>query len=304
MSNPCADDLLQSKNEKKNGFRRFSLAEYYSFKNGSQDKSTQLRRIVLDNFNYEKSKEEKIFFKDITISEDIIISKSTQIARENKSNCLPLQLICKKSQENGFDFNKFSQQSVLCAMDRFVKCVNNMISTVLVPSKLKDMNTSTNIGNAKDVNNTKGIRNGLDYSGSNNEHCVFVNSDLFKFYNMLNEIKKELLWGNGNITNATNLEFSNPIDHQNFIINRNKHTRQPSDDSLGSLSSNLFYSDQEMDDSETDSFLTDRDSIDEPKSHLAESFRYHLQGFHTILNQLADSADYITARYQKEIDGC
>ena len=44
------------------------------------------------------------------------------------------------------------------------------------------------------------------------------------------------------------------------------------------------------------------DSCDDTTSNLFVSFRHHLQGLHTILNQLSDSADYLSIRYQEEID--
>ena len=36
-------------------------------------------------------------------------------------------------------------------------------------------------------------------------------------------------------------------------------------------------------------------------SHLATAFKYHLQGLHTILQQLSDSADYLVDQYQQEV---
>lgn len=36
-------------------------------------------------------------------------------------------------------------------------------------------------------------------------------------------------------------------------------------------------------------------------SHLATAFKYHLQGLHTILQQLSDSADFLVDQYQQEV---
>lgn len=172
-----------------------------------------------------------------------------------------------------------SQQSILSAMDRFVKCVNNMDATVLVPSKLRDM----------DIPSAKVVR----------IPPALANTDLHSFYQMLNEVKKELLWGPGTQHNQT----ANVIPLSGRSSPRDlKHIRQPSDDSLGSLGSTTSSSSDQDTDSEADSLMTDRDSIDEHTSHLSAAFRHHLQGLHTILHQLADSADYLSSRYQEDID--
>ncbi|KAF8781494.1 mid1-interacting protein 1-B-like [Argiope bruennichi] len=179
-----------------------------------------------------------------------------------------------------------SQQSVLSAMDRFVKAVNNMDSTVLVPSRLQDMDVSN--GNSKF---SKCLPAGLN------------NVDVYRFYNMLKDVKNELLWG------PTSTVESNPVLPSSGRSSPSstrvmKHIRQPSDDSLGSTG---FPSDQETD-SDIESVVTDRDSMDEHSTtmpsdnHLANAFRHHLLGLHTILHELADSADYLSSRYQEEIE--
>jgi hypothetical protein len=72
-----------------------------------------------------------------------------------------------------------SQQSILSAMERFVKSVNNMDSTVLVPIKLRDMDLkSTKAGASKTKLPT-----------------VLQNGDLYAFYLLLHDARKELLWG-------------------------------------------------------------------------------------------------------------
>lgn len=177
-----------------------------------------------------------------------------------------------------------SQQSVLSAMDRFVKAVNNMDSTVLVPSRLQDMDVSNE--------NSKFSR------------CLpadLSNTDVYRFYIMLKDVKNELLWGPTVVPPAPSLSSSGRSSPSNTRVM--KHVRQPSDDSLGSTG---FPSDQETD-SDIESVVTDRDSVDEqssnpPGNHLASAFRHHLLGLHTILHELADSADYLSSRYQEEIE--
>lgn len=167
-----------------------------------------------------------------------------------------------------------SQQSIFTAMERFVRAVDNVSATVLVPSKLRDMDTAGR------------KRSRIPAALA---HC-----DLHSFYLMLDAVKKELLWGPGSGASAAAVSTSDRT------VTSSTHVRQPSDESLASLSAGSDT------DSEVDSLLTDRDSVvsDEPHhtSHLAAAFRHHMQGLHTILHQLADSADYLCVRYQEEVD--
>ena len=282
-----------------------------------------------------------------------------------------------------------SQQSILSAMDRFVKSVNNMDSTVLVPIKLRDMD----IGQCGDGN----------YKTSRCQPpTILQNGDLYAFYVMLHDVKKELLWGpstalstiatfvptstlNGSstimnhfsglptgsnpsvtivnsshhcrsasttstpmLTGTTSAATVRPATSNGSLRqltgssvslmsmdtpsapalvtsrkqpkHQNTHSRQPSDDSLGSLDSaaSTFDLDKSNDmdsESEVDSLLQDRESAagksgnsgnggqqDDHTLHLAASFKYHLQGLHTILHQLADTADFFCQRYQEEVD--
>lgn len=177
-----------------------------------------------------------------------------------------------------------SQQSIFSAMDRFIKSVNNVSATVLVPSKLRDMDIP-----------------GRKRSGRIPAALVHQ-SDLYSFYLMLDEVKKDLLWGPG--TGAVAAATTAAPSAGRVASKLGHHVRQPSDESLpGSTCSDPDT------DSEVDSLLTDRDSLcvagsaDEPQTcHLAAAFRHHMQGLHTILHQLADSADYLCLRYQEEID--
>jgi len=179
-------------------------------------------------------------------------------------------------------------------MDRFVKAVDNVSATVLVPSKLRDM----------------------DISGRRNKRIppALANTDLYSFYLMLQEVRKELLWGPGtaaaSAATVTSISSLSAMTAGRLTLTRSdslqskNHSRQPSDDSLRSLGSTASTSDQDTD-SEVDSLMTsvDRESVDEHTSHLATAFRHHLQGLHTILHQLADCADYLACRYQEEIEG-
>lgn len=197
-----------------------------------------------------------------------------------------------------------SQQSVLTAMDRFVKSVNNMSSTVLVPSKLKDM----------DVPSTAGLPAPLT-----------SNNGLFHFYNMFKDVKNELLWGPrtgesammiaspstgysgrsspkepSSLTSSSDSSLDESLNSFNSRSTGASSLRSSSPESQAASSSNS-NDDCESSAGDLDSISTES-SVDEDTSRLAATFRHHLQGLHAILTQLADSADYLSNRYQEEVE--
>ncbi|OQR73040.1 mid1-interacting protein 1-like [Tropilaelaps mercedesae] len=245
----------------------------------------------------------------------------------------------------------YSTQSILTAMNRFVRSVDNMHATILVPSKLRDMQLDGRVPPP---------------------HPIKA-SDPHSFYGVLNDVKDELLWGPGSVLLSSehpsqNLQLSRPHSSSQQQQHHHHHhhsvpTPMPTNSGLGgsgSLSSSYSAgpasngrnhvlrapsvlgtretdslgsagSDQDTDsDSLSESMLTDpevqgvlkqssgsktdseslsdttgseegRDSLEHGR-HLASAFRHHLQGLHVILHQLADSADYLTTRYQQEIE--
>ncbi|KAJ8983074.1 hypothetical protein NQ317_007116 [Molorchus minor] len=69
------------------------------------------------------------------------------------------------------DDTEFSHQSILNVMEKFVKTVNKMDETILVPCRLMDQKSLHSV------------------------HEFFDSTDLFEIYNMLNGVKDGLLWG-------------------------------------------------------------------------------------------------------------
>lgn len=222
-----------------------------------------------------------------------------------------------------------SQQSILTAMERFVCSVNNMHSTILVPSRLRDMQLDGRVPAP---------------------HPIKAD-DLHSFYEILNDVKNELLWGPGSTllsAQGQSIHFQtnpSPTNSNSTTSTMSlssctlgslskpsmtsilrapsvqEHVKRTSGDSLGSTGS-----DQDTDsDSLSESMMTDRESVEMKRAkmdsdsisdsstsgdrdgmehgrHLASAFRHHLQGLHVILHQLADSADYLANRYQQEIE--
>jgi len=172
----------------------------------------------------------------------------------------------------------FSQQSVLSAMDRFVLAVENMNETVMVPSRLMDMSAMNNT-NANEMN-------------TNNSVVPVSAVDLHGFYTMLNSVKTELIWGSrvDNKEQQQQQQRTSPA-----VISRR----------LSTVSS-LSLSDSEPDTescSESDSSPDSSLEYDDRSSSIACNFRHHLMGLYDVLQQLTDTAEILTCRYQDEVGG-
>lgn len=175
----------------------------------------------------------------------------------------------------------YSRQSILNTVKHFVKCVDNMGETVLVPSKLRDMDV-------KDF-------------GSGHR-------DLYKLFNVLNEVKTELLWPESATTTMSSpdvsLGYSSASACNSLISNSSASSSSNEDESMGSFDSRSTGSDYESGDLDSVSAesTSAESSVDEETSRLAATFRYHLQGIKAILNSLGDSADFLSDKYQEEVE--
>lgn len=111
---------------------------------------------------------------------------------ENSRNCLR-RLI--------HDDQEFSNQSIINVIERFVKSVNIMEETILIPSRLMDRH----VGDATDT-----VKPAIEKSHHHQRHHHYHNkknlssndvrdhlgnTDLFNLYSMLNSVKVDLLWG-------------------------------------------------------------------------------------------------------------
>ncbi|XP_053203907.1 mid1-interacting protein 1-B-like [Panonychus citri] len=128
--------------------------------------------------------------------------------------------------------HNYSQESILYALNRFIKSVGNMNNSVLVPSKLHDidddqLDSKSVMSLSSDDGSTSSLGNSSTGSGT-----------LHDQYRMIIEAKEDILWG-------TNL-------------------RQP-----------------------------------EPsEASISLQFKYHLQQLQQLLNQFADVANHLTAKYE------
>ncbi|KAJ2947718.1 hypothetical protein O0L34_g9492 [Tuta absoluta] len=140
------------------------------------------------------------------------------------------------------DDTEFSKQSILNDMERFVKMVNQMDETVLVPSRLMN----------------------LPQEGDD---------DPFSLFAMLNDLKTELLWSNG--------ETEEHVERGRRISD---------------------ISDTESDASSAagDSGIEGEDER-ESAARAAAACRRHLRGLRHSLKHLTAAAAHLTRSYQEEV---
>lgn len=237
-------------------------------------------------------------------------------------------------------------------MDRFVNCIEKMESTILVPSRLKDLQID------------------------NEQVSLLGQSDAYGLYLMMLEIRQELLWGPTSGTSTVALELTSNFNNLtlssdlsstpkessvisqkinqeqvqqklNQQLNLNKlikcdsssslsfcdpiqrlkkqRTFSSTDDGFSSMcdgssnSLNLSLSGDEAiesnesidvsseSDCETGSLRMNKESkletVESKDSfHLFPAFRLHLRGFYSILHQLSDTAEFLTEKYQSELN--
>lgn len=243
---------------------------------------------------------------------------------ENSRNCL--RRIARH------DDQEFSNQSILNAMEKFVKTVNAMDETILVPCRLMDRK----VGDSTDtmpVEQQKQHSHHVKKSGKASVRDILNTSDLFKLYNMLNVVKVDLLWGRQDAEEGSESPMVSPTEKTDVRYKQKSaspapeqqqqtqnmsstssaasdsgssikgHVRRPSTVSMASSNSGSTLSDSESEISaENDSGIESESNVDQDKSaELAKQFRTHLHGLYRSLEQMTEAANYLTARYQSDV---
>lgn len=244
---------------------------------------------------------------------------------ENSRNCL--RRIARH------DDQEFSNQSILNAMEKFVKTVNAMDETILVPCRLMDRkvgDATDTIPPAEQHQKQHSHHHGKKTNGKTSIREALNTSDLFKLYNMLNVVKVDLLWGRQDAVEEQQQQQSAsavPMDTTPADYKRKSaspapaekepssssdaanggsikgHIRRPSTVSMASSNSASTLSDSESEISaENDSGIESESNADQDKSdELAKQFRTHLLGLYRSLEQMTEAANYLTARYQSDV---
>lgn len=246
---------------------------------------------------------------------------------ENSRNCL--RRIARH------DDQEFSNQSILNAMEKFVKTVNAMDETILVPCRLMDRKVGDATDTSPPAEQQHQKQHHSHHHGKKTKASIreaLNTSDLFKLYNMLNVVKVDLLWGRQDAVEEQQQQQQSasavPMDTTPASdYNKQKsaspapaekelssdsgatngsikgHIRRPSTVSMASSNSGSTLSDSESEISaENDSGIESESNADQDKSdELAKQFRTHLLGLYRSLEQMTEAANYLTARYQSDV---
>lgn len=245
---------------------------------------------------------------------------------ENSRNCL--RRIARH------DDQEFSNQSILNAMEKFVKTVNAMDETILVPCRLMDRKVGDSTDTIPPAEQHQ-KQHHSHHHGKKTKASIreaLNTSDLFKLYNTLNVVKVDLLWGRQDAVEEQQQQSASavPMDTTPADYNKQKsaspapaekelssdsgaaaaatgsikgHIRRPSTVSMASSNSASTLSDSESEISaENDSGIESESHADQDKSdELAKQFRTHLLGLYRSLEQMTEAANYLTARYQSDV---
>lgn len=235
---------------------------------------------------------------------------------ENSRNCL------RRIARN--DGQEFSRESIVNLMEKFVKTVNVMDETILVPCRLMDRSVGDSSDNVPEMpksphhNKRKGT----------SVHENLNSAELFNLYNMLNGVKTDLLWGRNSEEQPEETLMARmeqkaniaKIDSQSVIIDstlaNNKqqqqqqqqkgHVRRPSTASVASSNSSTnTLSDTESElSNENDSGIeseSNNNHEQDKSTELAKQYRTHLLGLYRCLEQMTEAANYLTTRYQSDV---
>lgn len=183
-------------------------------------------------------------------------------------------------------------------MDRFVKAVNEMNETVMVPCRLLDLEVDTQRKTAKVPKLMK------------------AGGDPYNYYSVLNSVKNDLILG------ATSNDDDKPSDKTSAMqpsINctrwageepdtKKEAFRRQSTLSLASVSSTTSESEMSSEAfSESTSNTEEEDGSSEgddsamAPNNVTEALHAHLVGLHSCLKNLTDTAVYITDCYKEAI---
>jgi hypothetical protein len=137
---------------------------------------------------------------------------------------------------------------------------------------------------------------------------VLKNADFYSFFNMLNDVKREFLFGpeeqdleSESATYKMQLGLSS--GHAN--VNANANARNQVQRAIDDSASSCYGSATDTEDSDSGTSPSNRPALynETAVNRVASELKKHLRGIHDLLDQLALSADFISNRYLDEVEG-
>lgn len=177
----------------------------------------------------------------------------------------------------------FSNNSILNSMERFIQTVCEMENTILIPSRLLDLT----VGDSQD-------RLQLGDKRSSIINATLANTNLYHLYNVISQMKIEILWSQNCTDNFQETE-------NDFVVSAEKLKRSRSSSSTSMYSMQSIYTSSN---SESDTFIENNFGAENENdvSATAQSFKKHLHGLHRNIQKMTLAAEYLILRYQNVID--
>lgn len=177
----------------------------------------------------------------------------------------------------------FSNNSILNSMERFIQTVCEMENTILIPSRLLDLT----VGDSQD-------RLQLGDKRSSIINATLANTNLYHLYNVISQMKVEILWSQNCMDNFQETE-------NDFVVSAEKLKRARSSSSTSMYSMQSIYTSSN---SESDTFIENNFGAENENdvSATAQSFKKHLHGLHRNIQKMTLAAEYLILRYQNVID--
>lgn len=144
-----------------------------------------------------------------------------------------------------------------------------------------------------------------------------ANSDPYTFYSVLNNVKNNLIWGMTDNEEGVNTEGKVPVDNAPWFVpclngkisqgetstakdtSTKGHVRRISSVSSASVVSSVGEQECERFSDAGDSGVESEEA--ECLGDITSTLKTHLVGLHNCLSQLAETAAYITDKYQEEV---
>ncbi|ERL86160.1 mid1-interacting protein 1-like isoform X2 [Dendroctonus ponderosae] len=189
------------------------------------------------------------------------------------------------------DDTESSPHSIMNVIEKFVKTVNLMDETILVPCRLMDLKVGDDQDPSdKHLKKKPSVQQTLD------------STDLFQIYSMLKNVKDGLLWG-GKSQQSEDIQETILVPQ----LSIKGHIRRPSTVSVASTNSStsgLCDSDSEAGSgNENDSGIEEVVQEECRTERIAHDFQRHLTGLTSSIRQMTEAAQYLTWRYQHDIGG-
>lgn len=167
-------------------------------------------------------------------------------------------------------------------MQQFIQTVHEMEDTILIPRRLLDLT----VNDLQDTIYLEDKYNSI-------VKAIWPNTDLYHLYNIINQMKVEMLWSHDHMNNCHESE------KDSALIQRFKHIKNLSNTSMYSIKNTGTSSN-----SESDVIIKNYSEMlnEDSANTIIPSIKKHLHGLHFNIQKMTLAAEYLILTYQRIID--